>query len=65
VSLKVSILDPQIVELEFFVPNFYGARRNTAIEDKIFQHIPRRVAKFRENRPRDVKQSVVDNKKIT
>jgi len=27
---------------------------NTPIGDKLFQNIPRRVEKFRENRPRDV-----------
>jgi len=31
---------------------------NTHIGDKLFQDIPRRVAKFRENWPRDVKKSV-------
>ena len=31
---------------------------NTPIGDKLFQNIPRRVAKFRENRPRDVEKSV-------
>ena len=36
---------------------------NTHIGDKIFQDIPRRVAKFHENRPRDVEKSVVGNKK--
>jgi len=35
---------------------------NTHIGDKIFQNILRRVAKFRENWPRDVKKSV-DGKK--
>ena len=28
------------------------------IGDKLFQNIPRHVAKFRENRPRDVEKSV-------
>jgi len=32
---------------------------NTHIGDKIFQDTSRRVAKFRENRPRDVEKSVV------
>jgi len=36
---------------------------NTPIGDKLFQDIPRRVAKFRENRPRDDEESV-DGKKI-
>ena len=35
---------------------------NTHIGNEIFQDIPRRVAKFRENRPRDVKKSVVGKK---
>ena len=30
---------------------------NTHIGDKIFQDTSRRVAKFRQNRPRDVKKS--------
>ena len=36
---------------------------NTPIGDKLFQDIPRRVANFRENRPRDV-ENLVDGKKI-
>jgi len=36
---------------------------NTRIGYKIFQHIPRCVAKFRENRPRDVEKSVYRKKK--
>ena len=35
---------------------------NTPIGDKLFQHIPRRVAKFRKNRHRDV-ENLVDGKK--
>jgi len=35
---------------------------NTHIGDKIFQNTPRRVAKFCENRPRDVEKSVVGKK---
>ena len=35
---------------------------NTHIGDKIFQDTPRRVAKFCENRPRDVEKSVVGKK---
>ena len=31
---------------------------NTPIGDKLFQNIPRHVAKFRENRPKDVEKSV-------
>jgi len=37
---------------------------NTPIGDKLFQHIPRRVANFRENRPRDVENLVDGKKKI-
>jgi len=33
------------------------------VGDKLFQDIPRRLAKFRENRPRDVKKSVDGRKK--
>ena len=43
--------------------NLLGAHMNTPIGHKLFQHIPRRVAKFRENRPRDV-ENLVDGKKI-
>ena len=35
---------------------------NTPIGDRLFQDIPRRVEKFRENRPRDVEKSL-DGKK--
>jgi len=35
---------------------------NTHIGDKIFQNTPRRVAKFRKNRPRDVEKSVLGKK---
>jgi len=35
---------------------------NTHRGDKVFQNTPRRVAKFRENRPRDVEKSVVGKK---
>ena len=38
--------------------NLLGARMNTRIGDKLFQEIARRVAKFRENRPRGVEKSV-------
>jgi len=34
---------------------------NTPIGDKLFQNIPRRVANFCENRPRDV-ENLVDGK---
>ena len=37
---------------------------NTHIRDKLFQDIPRRVAKFRENRPRD-DEKLVDGKNNT
>jgi len=33
------------------------------IGDKLFQNMPRYVAKFRENRPRDIEKSVDGNKK--
>ena len=36
---------------------------NTPIGDKLFQDIPRRVANFRENRPRDV-ENLVDGIKL-
>jgi len=35
---------------------------NTHIGDYIFQNTPHRVAKFHENRPRDVEKSVVGRK---
>jgi len=39
---------------------------NTRIGDRLFQGIPCRAAKFRENRPRDVEKSVEGkNKKTT
>ena len=51
-------------KLGFLAPEiFQGALMNTHIGDKIFQDTLRRVAKFRENRPRDVEKSVVGNKK--
>jgi len=59
VGLKMSILGPQIGENWGFSPlSFWRARMNTPIGDKVFQDIPRRVAKFRENRRRDVEKSV-------
>jgi len=36
---------------------------NTPIRDKLFQHIPRRVANRRKNWPRDV-ENFVDGKKL-
>ena len=35
---------------------------NSSVGDKLFQNIPRRVANFRENRPREV-ENLVDGKK--
>jgi len=35
---------------------------STHVGEKIFQNTPRRVAKFRENRPRDVEKSMVGKK---
>jgi len=65
-GLKVSILGPKMGKnLSFsplkFVRGTYE-QLNTAIGDKLFQDIPRRVAKFRENRSRDV-ENLVDGKK--
>jgi len=37
---------------------------NTPIGDKLFQDIRRRMAKFRENLPRDVEKSVDGKKKL-
>jgi len=37
---------------------------NTHIGDKIFQDTQRRVAKFREYRPRDVEKSVMGKRKL-
>jgi len=63
-GLKVLILDPQIGQNLGFSPlKFLGAHMNTPIGDKLFQGIPRRVAKFREYRPRDVEKSVVGEKR--
>jgi len=49
-SAKIGVFRPS---------NFLGDTMTTYIGDKIFQNTPRRVAKFRENRPRDVEKSVV------
>jgi len=38
---------------------------NTPVGDRLFQDIPRRVAKLRENRPRDIEKSVVGKKHTT
>ena len=63
-GLKVAILGPKIGKKRgFFAPKIcQGAHTNTPIGDKLFQDIPRRVANFRENRPRDV-ENLVDGKK--
>ena len=46
-----------------FAPQIcWGSRTKTPIGDKLFQHIPPRVATFRENRPRDV-ENLVEGKK--
>ena len=64
-ELKVAILGPKIAKSGVFRPlNLLGSRTNTPIGDKLFQHIPRHVAKFRENRPREVENSV-DGKEKT
>jgi len=48
-ELKVSILGPQIGKNWGSSPlNFLGTRSNTPIGDKLFQNMPRRVAKFSE-----------------
>ena len=57
-GLKVSILGRKSAKLGVFRPS----NLNTPIGDKLFQNIPRRVAKFRENLPMDVEKSV-DGKK--
>ena len=63
-GLKVSMLGPKIGKNWVFRPsNLLEAHMNIPIGDKLFQNIPRRVAKFRENRPRDVEKSV-DGKKL-
>ena len=55
----MSILGPKIAKNGFFRPsNLLWARMNTPVGDKLFKDIPLRVAKFRENRPRDVEKSV-------
>ena len=50
----------------FFARQFLGwgtYEHASHIGHKIFQSIPHRVAKFRDNRPRDVEKAVVGNKK--
>ena len=63
-GLKVAILGPKIAKKwGVFAPQIcQGARTNTPAGDKLFQHMPRRVVKFRENWPRDV-ENLVDGKK--
>jgi len=66
-ELKVSILVPKTDKnWGFSPPNFYGARMNPLIEDRlpVFQNIPRRVTDFRENRLRDVEKSLDGKKKL-
>jgi len=46
----------------FLLLKFLGGMHKYPIGGKLFQAIPRRVAKFRENRPSDVEKSV-DGKK--
>ena len=64
--LKVAILCPKIAKKWGFSPlefvRGHVGPTKTPIGDKLFQHIPRRVAKFRENWPRDV-ENLVDGKK--
>ena len=62
-GLKVAILGPKSAKKWVFRPsNLLGGTYEHTIGDKLFQHIPRRVVKFRENRPRDV-ENLVDGKK--
>jgi len=61
-GLRVSIFGPEIGEKWGFRPSeFLGGTYEHPY--KIVRNIPRREAKFRENRPRDVEESVVGNKK--
>jgi len=53
-GLKVSIWGQKICKNWGFSP----LKLNTPIGDKLFQDIPRHVAKFPENRPRDIEKSV-------
>jgi len=63
-ALKMSIFGPKIRKIGVFAPQIcQGALMNTPIGDSLFQIISRRVAKFRENRPRDIEKSV-DGKKF-
>jgi len=47
----------------FHLSNLLGGTYEHPIRDKISQDLPRRVAKFRENRHRDVEKSVMGIKK--
>ena len=63
-GLKVSTWGPEIGENWDFSPRiFSGGKYEHPIGHNQFQNIPRRVAKFRENRLRDVEKSVVGKKK--
>jgi len=65
-GLKVSIWVWKSAKIGVFRPsNFLGVRMNTHIGDKIFQNTSRRVANFRENRPRGIEKSVVGKKEKT
>ena len=58
----MSILGPQIGENWGFSPlKFFRGRMNSSIGDRLFEDIPRRVAKFCENWPRHV-ENLVDGK---
>jgi len=62
--LKVPILGPKIGKIGGFRPSdFLGGTYEHHIGNCLFPNIPHRVAKFRENWPRDVEKSV-DGKKI-
>jgi len=56
----VAILGPEMGEKRFSPLKFLGTRTNTPMGDKLFQNIQRRVAKFRDSRPRsrNVEKSV-------
>jgi len=63
-GLKVAILGPKVGKRWGFSPlKFVRGRTNIHIRDKLFQDTSRRVPKFRENRPRDIENSV-DGKKL-
>ena len=62
-GLKVAILGPKIAKKwGFFRPsNLLGGTYEHPYSNKLVQPILRRVAKFRENRPRDVENLVNGN----